>query len=81
MQPMVSWTHPMLVLDRKWRIGEYLVTYTLFVIVLQEFLVEIASERDPLDCDCSASEKQTALDGVEETVPIESCATPKISWR
>ena len=71
----------MLVLDRKWRIGKYLVTYTLFVIVLQEFLIEIASELDPLDCDCSASEKQTALDGVEETVPIESCATPKISWR
>ena len=51
------------------------------MIVLQEFLVEIASELDPLDCDCSASEKQIALDGVEETVPIERCATPKISWR
>ena len=71
----------MLVHHRKWRIGEYLVTYTLFVIVLVEFLVEIASELDPLDCDCSASEKQTVLGGVEETVPIESCATPKISWR
>ena len=71
----------MLVHDRKWRIGEYLVTYTLFVMVLQEFLVEIASELDPLDWDCSASEKQIVLDGVEETVPIESCATPKISWR
>ena len=56
-------------------------TYTLFVIVLVEFLVEIASELDPLDCDCSAPEKQIAVDGVEETVPIESCATPKISWR
>ena len=74
----------MLVHHRKWRIGEYLVTYTLFVIVLAEFLLEIASELAPLDCDCSAcsaSEKQIALDGVEETVPIESCATPKISWR
>ena len=71
----------MLVHHRKWRIGEFLVTYTLFVIALVEFLVEIASEHDPLDCDCSASEKQTALGGVEETVPIESRATPKISWR
>ena len=71
----------MLVHHRKWRIGEYLATYTLFVTLLVEFLVEIASELDPLDCDCSASEKQTALDDVEETVPIESCATLKISWR
>ena len=58
MQPMVSITHPMLVHHRKWRIGEYLVTYTLFVTVLVEFLVEIASELDPLDCDCSASESK-----------------------
>ena len=71
----------MLVHHRKWRMGEYLVTYTLFVILLREFLVEIASELGPLDCDCSASENDTALDGVEETAPIESCATPKISWR
>ena len=47
----------MLVHHRKWRIGEYLATYTLFVTVLVEFLVEIASELDPLDCDCSAPEK------------------------
>ena len=71
----------MLVHHRKWRIGEYLVTYTLFVIVLVDFLVEIASELDHLDCDCSAPEKKTALDGVEGAVPIESCATLKISWR
>ena len=81
MQPMVSWTHPILVHHRKWRIGECLVTYTLFVTLLREFLVEIASELGPLDCDCSASENDTALDGLEETAPIESCATPKISWR
>ena len=61
----------MLVHHRKWRIGEYLVTYTLFVTLLREFLVEIASELDPLDCDCSASENDNALDGVEETAPIE----------
>ena len=71
----------MLVHHTKWRIGEYLATYIVFVTLLVRFLVEIASELDPLDCECSASEKQTALDGVEETVPIESCATPKISWR
>ena len=71
----------MLVHHRKLRMGEYLVTYTLFVTLLREFLVEIASELDPLDCDRSASENDTALDGVEETAPIESCATPKISWR
>ena len=73
----------MLVHHRKWRIGEYLVTYTLFVTLLREFLVEIVSELGPLDCDCSASENEyeTALDGVEETAPIESCATQKISWR
>ena len=53
----------MLVHHRKWRMGEYLVTYTLFVTLLREFLVEIASELGP------------ALDGVEETAPIESCAT------
>ena len=71
----------MLVHHRKWRIGEYLVTYTLFVTFLREFLVEIASELGPLSCDHSASENDTALDGVEETAPIESCATPKIPWR
>ena len=71
----------MLVHHRKWKIGEYLATYIVFVTLLVEFLVDIASELDPLDCDCSASEKQTALDGVEETVPIESCATTKISRR
>ena len=49
--------------------------------LLREFLVEIASELGPLDCDRSASENDTALDGVEETAPIESCAAPKISWR
>ena len=62
----------MLVHHRKWRTGEYLATYTLFVTLIAEFLVEIASELDPLDCDCSASEQQIAVDGVEETVPIES---------
>ena len=46
-----------------------------------EFLVEISPELGPLDCNCSASEKDTALDGVEETDPIESYAAPKISWR
>ena len=80
MQPMVSWTHTILVHHRKWRIGEYLVTY-LFVTWLTEFLVEIASELGPLDCDRSATENDTALDGVEKTAPIESCATPKIPWR
>ena len=67
----------MLVHHRKWRMGEYLVTYTLFVTLLREFLVEIASELGPLDCDRSASDNDTALDGVEETAPIESCATPE----
>ena len=71
----------MLVHHRKWRMGEYLVTYSLFVTLLREFLVEIASELGPLDYDRSASENDTTLDGVEETAPIESCATPKISWR
>ena len=71
----------MLVHRKKWRIGEYFVPYTLFVTLLVEFLVEIASGLGPLDCDCSASENETTLDGVEETAPIESCATPKISWR
>ena len=71
----------MLVHHRKWRIGEYFVTHTLFVTLLVEFLVEIASELGPRDSDCSASENDTALDGVEETAPIESCVTPKISWR
>ena len=71
----------MLVHHRKWRIGEYLVTYTLFVTLLVEFLVEIASGLRPLDRDCNALENETALDGVEETAPIKSCATPKISWR
>ena len=71
----------MLVHHRKWRIGEYFVTYTFFVTLLVEFLVEIASELDPRDCDCSASENDTALDGVKETAPVESCATSKISWR
>ena len=50
---------PMLVNHRKWRIGEYLVTYTLFVTLLAEFLVEIASELGPRDCDCSGSESDT----------------------
>ena len=70
----------MLVHHRKWRMGEYFVTYTLFVTLLVEFLVKIASGLGPRDCDCSASENDTALDGVEETAPIESCETPKISW-
>ena len=39
----------MLVHHRKWRIGEYFMTYTLFVTLLVEFLVEIASELGPLD--------------------------------
>ena len=39
----------MLVYHRKWRIGEYFVTHTLFVTLLVEFLVEIASELGPLD--------------------------------
>ena len=56
---------------------KYLVTCTLFATWLIEFLAEIASELGPLDCDCSASENDTALNGVEETAPIESCATPK----
>ena len=42
---------------------------------------EIASGLCPLDCDCSASEDNTALGGIEETATFESCATPKISWR
>ena len=56
-------------------------TYTLFATLLVEFIVEIASEPGPLDCDCSSSENDTAIDGVEETAPTESCATLKISWR
>ena len=56
-------------------------TYTLFVTLLLEFLVEIASRLCPLDCDFSSSEDDTALGGIEETVTFESCATPKISWR
>ena len=77
---MVFWTYTVLVHHRKWRIGEYLGTYTLFVTLLPDFLVEIAAGLGPLDCDCSASEDDTALDGIEETAPSESCATPKISW-
>ena len=54
-------------------------TYTLFATLLVEFLVEIASGLCPLDCDCSASEDNTALGGIEETATFESCATPTIS--
>ena len=56
-------------------------TYTLFATLLVEFLVEIDSGLCPLDCDCSASEDNTALGGIEETATFESCATPKIPWR
>ena len=71
----------MLVHHRKWRISESLCDLHFVCSIVREFLVEIASELGPLDCDCSASENDTALDGVEETAPIESCATPKISLR
>ena len=54
-------------------------TYTLFATLLVEFLVEIASGLCPLDCDCSASEDNSALGGIEETATFESCATPTIS--
>ena len=54
-------------------------TYTLFATLLAEFLVEIASGLCPLDCDCSASEDNTALGDIEETATFESCPTPTIS--
>ena len=44
MQPMSVWTYPKLVHHRKWRIGEYLVTYILFVTLLVEFLVELRQD-------------------------------------
>ena len=53
-------------------------TYTLFA-TLFDTIVEIASGLCPLDCDCSASEDNTALGGIEETATFESCATPTIS--
>ena len=59
----------MLVHHRKWRIGEYLVTYTLFVTLLREFLVEIASELGPLDCDRSATEVDIALGIIADSAP------------
>ena len=37
LQPLVVWTYPVLVYHRKWRIGEHLVTYTLFGTLLVEF--------------------------------------------
>ena len=47
-------------------------TYTLSVTLLVEFLVEIASGLGPLGCDCSASEGDTALDGIEETALLKA---------
>ena len=72
MQPMNFLTYPVLVHHRKWRTGEYLVTCTLFVTLLVEFLVEITSGLGPLDCDCSASEDDTALGVIEETAPFNA---------
>ena len=54
-------------------------TYTLLATLSVEFLVEIASGLCPLDCNCSASEDNTALCDIEETATFESCATPEIS--
>ena len=39
----------------------------MFVTSLAEFLVEIAIGLGLLDCDCSGSEDNTALGGMEET--------------
>ena len=46
--------YPVLINHIKWGIGEYLVTYTLVVTLLVEFLVEIASGLGHLDRDCSS---------------------------
>ena len=75
-------TYPALLHHSKLRVGEYLVIYTLLVTKTgRSFSLSTLHSSGPLELKCSASDEDTALRFIEDTVPFDCCVAPKITSR